>query len=123
MLEDFWVSTTAVDVSAGAAEIQVRIEASDDLAGFGSGSTGNGSIDIRHTDGSNPFGRGSLPITGGTLLNPTFEFTLTVPAFSKAGEYPITLRVIDNVFNGPYYDADDLAALGFPHTITVTNGD
>src|SRR6202011_841654 len=86
----------------------------DDLSGFGSGSTGNGSIDVRHTSGSNPFGRGSLPITGGTPLNPTFDFTLTVPQFSPSGSYPINLTLTDNVFNTVRYSSADLQRLGFP---------
>src|SRR5262245_24997528 len=71
-LVSFSVSPLVIDTSTGPATISVRIEAHDDLSGFGSDSTGSGSIDIRHSSGGNPFGRGSLPITGGTSLDPVF---------------------------------------------------
>jgi hypothetical protein len=120
-LVSFSISPTNVDVSNGPAILSVRIAASDDLSGFGSGSTGNGSIDIRHASGASPFGRGSLPITGGTNLNPIFEFTLTVPQFSQSGSYPINLTLIDNVFNTARFTPADLQSLGFPSTITVVS--
>jgi len=110
-----------MDTSSGPASLSVHIEAVDDLSGFGSGSTGNGSIDIRHENGSNPFGRGSLPITGGTNLNPIFEFTLTAPQYSPAGTYPISLALIDNVFNTTRLNSNDLAALGFPSQLTIVD--
>ena len=118
-LVSFTITPTTVDVSSGPATLNVRIMASDDLSGFGSGSTGSGSIDIRHTSGANPFGRGSLPLTGGTALNPTFEFTLTVPQFSLSGSYPINLTLIDNVFNAVTFTPANLQTRGFPSMITV----
>jgi uncharacterized protein (TIGR03437 family) len=120
-LISFSIGPTTVDVSSGPATLTVRVVATDDLSGFGSGSTGNGSIDIRHTSGASPFGRGSLPMTGGTTLNPVFDFTLTVPQFSQAGTYPINLTLIDNVFNTARFAPADLQARGFPSTITVTS--
>jgi uncharacterized protein (TIGR03437 family) len=119
-LVSFSISPTTVDVSAGPATLTVHIVASDDLSGFGSGSTGNGSIDIRHTSGASPFGRGSLPMTGGTALNPIFDFTLTVPQFSQSGSYPINLTLIDNAFNTARFAPADLQARNFPSSITVT---
>ncbi|MCX6621199.1 MAG: hypothetical protein NTY38_08975 [Acidobacteria bacterium] len=115
----FSISPTTVDTSSGPVTLNVRIAASDDLSGFGSGSTGNGSIDLRQPSGGNPFGRGSLPITGGTNLNPIFEFTLTVPQFSPSGPYPISIVLVDNVFNIQRVSPSDLAARGFPSAITV----
>jgi len=118
-LLDFSLSATSVDTTAGPATVTVRIEAQDDLSGFGSGSTGNGWIDVRHTSGANPVGWGSLPITGGTLLHPIFELTLTFPQFSPAGSYPITLELLDNVFNSATFSSADLAGRGFPSEIVV----
>src|SRR4051794_33578243 len=69
-LVDFSISPLSMDTDAGPVNLSVRIVAHDNLSGFGSGSTGSGSIDIRHSSGGNPFGRGSLPITGGTTLDP-----------------------------------------------------
>ena len=118
-LMSFSITPTTVDVSRGPATLNVHIVAQDDLSGFGSSSTGNGSIDIRHTSGSSPFGRGSLPQTSGTLLNPTFDFTLTVPQFSLNGSYPINLTLIDNAFNTARFTPSDLLRMGFPSAITV----
>ena len=120
-LLSFNISPTTVNVSKGPATLNVRISASDDLSGFGSGSTGNGYIDIRLPSGSSPFGRGSLPLTGGTTLNPIFEFTLTVPQYYPSGLYPISLALIDNVFNTLRLSSSDLQARGFPSVITVTS--
>ncbi|HKY39642.1 MAG TPA: hypothetical protein VJN18_27075 [Polyangiaceae bacterium] len=117
----FSVSSLVVDTSSGPATVTVQIEAQDDLSGFGSGSTGNGSIDVRHSSGTNPVGSGSLPITGGTPLQPIFELTLTFPQFSQAGTYPIQLQLLDNVFNTASFDAADLAALGLPSSIAVSS--
>ncbi len=119
---NFSISPTSVDVSNGPVTINVRIAASDNLSGFGSGSTGSGSIDIRHQSGANPIGRGSLPITGGTSLHPVFEFTLTMPQFSQTGVYPINITLIDNVFNTLYVTPDSLRLRGFPSAITVVAG-
>jgi hypothetical protein len=117
----FTVSPLAVDTSAGPATVTVHIEATDDLSGFGGGGTGNGSIDMRHSSGTNPVGSGSLPITGGTLLHPTFDFTLTFPRSSQAGSYPINLVLIDNVFNEARFTPAALAARGLPSAIQVTS--
>lgn len=120
-LVDFSITPLQIDASSSAVAIAVRIEASDDLAGFGSGSTGSGSIDVRHTSGSNPIGSGSLPITGGNPLNPVFEFTLSMPRYSKQGIYPVSIRLIDNTFNSVSYSSAQLGALGFPASIEVTS--
>lgn len=58
-------------------------------------------------------------MTGGTNLNPIFEFTLTVPQFSPVGAYPISLTLIDNVFNSLNVPSASLQARGFPYAITV----
>ena len=113
----FTVSPLVVYTTAVPATVTVHIEAMDDLSGFGSG--GNGSIDVRHVSGANPVGRGSLPITGGTLLHPSFDFTLTFPQFSQAGAYPINLDLIDKVFNETRFAPADLAARGLPSEIQV----
>ena len=119
-LVSFTVSPLVVDTSTGTASVSVRIEARDDLSGFGGGTgTGNGSIDVRHTSGNPPVGRGSLPITGGTNLEPVFEFDLTFPQFSALGFYPINLTLIDNLFNTLRLSPADLAARGFPSQIEV----
>ena len=116
-LIDFTVSPLMVDTSTGSASVSVRVEARDDLSGFDNG--GNGSIDVRHTSGSNYVGSG-LPITGGTNLEPVFEITLTVPQFSQSGFYPITLHLSDNMGNVVFFSSADLAARGFPSQIEVT---
>lgn len=122
VLVDLQLSSVALDTTGGAASVQVRIEASDDLSGFGAGGTGSGSIDIRHTDGGNPFGRGSLdPIVEGDPLQPVFEFSLTAPQFSPSGSYPLNLTLVDNLYNTRYYSSEQLIALGFPGVITITS--
>jgi hypothetical protein len=115
----FTVSPRSVDTSAGPATVNVHIEAEDDLSGFGSGSTGNGSIDVRHPSGSNPVGLGSLPLTGGTALRPVFDFTLTFPQFSQRRRLPIGLDLVDNVYNHTRLSSTDLAGRGLPATIEV----
>ena len=109
-----------VDTTTGSATISVRIEAKDDISGFGSGSTGSGSIRIESPSGQ-PVGRGISPITGGTVLEPIFEFEIEFPQFSEPGTWEVSLTLIDNVFNTVRFEAEDLANLGFPSTVEVTS--
>uniref|UniRef100_A0A7S3PAT4 Uncharacterized protein n=1 Tax=Amphora coffeiformis TaxID=265554 RepID=A0A7S3PAT4_9STRA len=122
-LLSFTVSPTAVDTTFGPVQVRVEISARDDLAGFchDDCGTGNGSIDVHHVSGDNPVGWGSLPIVSGTTLEPVFEFDLTFPRYSRAGDYPISITLLDVVYNAARYDAIDLAAGGFPSKITVTS--
>ena len=117
----FTVSPLVVDTTAGPATVTVHIEATDDRSGFGSGSTGNGSIDVRHSSDANPVGRGSLPLTSGTALHPSFDFTLSFPQASQPGSYPINLELIDNAFNHASFTPAALAARGMPSAIQVTS--
>ena len=115
------VSPLAINTSSGTATVSVRIEARDNFTGFGAATgTGNGSINIVSPSGQ-PVGLGSLPITGGTDLEPIFEFDLEFPQFSEQGTWDISLTLIDNLFNSASYSANDLANLGFPSTIEVTS--
>jgi hypothetical protein len=116
-LVDFQVNPQVINTTNGEATVHVRIEARDDLSGFGSGSTGNGSIDIRSPSTQQAAGRGSLPITSGTNLEPVFEFDLTFPQFSQAGTWNISLVLIDNVFNEVRLNSADLQSLGYVSTI------
>ncbi len=120
-LINFEVTPIAINTSTGSATISVRIEARDNFTGFGAATgTGNGSIDIISPSGQ-PVGLGSLPITGGTDLEPIFEFELEFPQFSEQGTWEISLVLIDNLFNTSSFNSNDLALLGFPSTIEVTS--
>ena len=120
-LVNFEVSPLAIDTSTGNASVSVRIEASDNFTGFGAGTgSGNGSIQILSPSGQ-PVGRATLPITGGTSLEPIFEFDLVFPQFSEQGTWDISLVLVDNLFNASNFSSDDLAKLGFPSTIEVTS--
>src|SRR5437879_989595 len=97
-LVSFSVSPLSADTSAGPATLTVTIAARDDSNGFDTGPTGNGRIVFTNDSGSNVFGRQSLPIASGTATSPVFQFVLTVPQFTPAGTYRISLTLVDLAF-------------------------
>jgi uncharacterized protein (TIGR03437 family) len=121
-LVSFSISPLSVDTSAGPATLNISISAQDNSNGFGSNAAGNGSISLALQSGNTIFSRQSLPVTGGTLTNPIFQFGFTLPQFSPSGAYSIGITLVDNASNTSIFNAASLQALGFPSAITVTNG-
>ncbi len=122
VLVNLTLNAAVFDVSTAPGSIQVRIEATDDRAGFESvlASTGNGSIVLRSVDFPNsPLGRGSLPLTGGTVVDGVFEFALPIGQNWPGGIYEISIALLDSAYNTVYYDPSDLAALGLPSQIEI----
>jgi len=85
-LVSFTVSPLVVDTSTGSASVSVRIEARDDISGLDRGGWSTGQLSFRHTSESNAVA-GVLLITGGTNLEPIFEFDLTFPQLIGIGNH------------------------------------
>jgi hypothetical protein len=98
-LISFNVSPSTVDSSAGPGSFIVSITAQDPSNGFGGNASGNGGIALSLGSGTTVISRQGLPITGGTAANPVFQFALTVPQFTPAGVYSISLTLTDNASN------------------------
>ena len=114
------VSPLSVDSSSGPAVLAITITASDAANGFNANAAGNGSLTLALAGGTAVFTRQGLPITGGTSVNPVFQFTMTLPPLTTAGVYAIGLILVDNASNVAAFSSANLAALGFPSSITVT---
>ena len=124
VLVNLALNASVFDVSTAPGSILVRIEATDDRVGFEPVpmSYGNGFITIVNAEtGGNPLGRGSLPLTGGTLTDGVFEFALPVDQGWPGGTYNIILGLYDAVGNLAYYDTNALAALGMPSQFQIVS--
>ncbi len=119
-LVGFSVSSQLVDTSSGPAPLIFSITAQDAANGFNGNSAGNGSLTLALAGGFAVFTRQGLPIAAGTSVSPFFQFTLTLPQFTTAGVYAISLTLVDNASNTASFTSANLAALGFPSSITVT---
>jgi len=104
------VSPLSADTSSGPAAVTVSIAARDDANGFDTVGSGNGRIVFTSDSGTSVFGRQSLPVTGGTATSPVFQFVLTVPQFTPAGTYRISLTLEDTAFNTTTFSSTDLQA-------------
>src|SRR6266566_4756053 len=119
-LVSFSVSPLSADTSSGPAALTVSIGARDDSNGFDTSASGNGRIVFTSDSGTTVFGRQSLPVTGGTATSPVFQLVLSVPQFSPAGTYRISLTLEDTAFNTATFSSADLQARGFPSSILLT---
>lgn len=122
VLVNLTLNASVFDVSTAPGSIQVRIEATDDRIGFEPvlASTGNGSMILRSVDHPNsPLGRGSLPLTSGTVVDGVFEFELPIGENWPGGVYEIYISLLDSAYNTVYYNPWDLAALGLPSQIEI----
>ena len=120
-LVNFNLTPLTVDTSAGPATLNVSISAQDTTNGFGVNAAGNGSLSFSLQSGNTIFSRQGLPMTGGTITNPIFQFAFTLPQFSPPGMYAISITLVDNASNMATFTAASLQALGFPSTLTVTD--
>jgi hypothetical protein len=107
----------SVDVTNNPANVNITVQATDDLSG----------VDFVNVGWASPSGKnsvgGTLSLTSGTGLNGTWTLTATVARFVEPGTWNITYLVMeDSVGNASYYYPADLQALGFSTTLQVVDG-
>jgi len=107
-----------IDVSAGSQSITVTARITDDLSGFLWGNMlfqSPSQIQVR--GGSFD----SWTIISGDIYNGVYEFTINVPQYAEAGEWRVLyFGGSDTTGNARYYYTEELAALGFPTVLTVS---
>jgi RTX calcium-binding nonapeptide repeat (4 copies) len=111
VLESLTLSTDQIDTSQGPATIHVTAHITDDLSGlrqavmrFGEVTQGNAvfSADFR---------------TSGTAQDGIYEFTTTVPRYTRQGTFHLAVYLVDAQNNYQLLSSDALAAAGLPSAV------
>jgi hypothetical protein len=100
------ITPDVVDISAGAASVDVHVSFSDALIGISSVS-----VQILSPSGNSVAGSNIWNLTQGDANSGTYSGILTIPQYSAAGNYSITIGLHDAAGNSRYIDnAEDLFA-------------
>ena len=117
-LVDLDFSPTTVDVTGGPADVTLTFQVTDDLAGLQSG--------VLEFHSPSPevqvVGRGftQVELLSGDNKDGTYQLTVTIPQFSKAGTWNLArVFLLDKVSNAVGLTTAEVTALGFPTQLTV----
>jgi len=105
----------SVNVTAGAQTVDVTIHATDNLSG----------VDYANIVFTSPSGKQTQNVyayrTGGTPLTAVLTTTVTIPQYSEAGAWAVSLDLYDNAGNDAHYPTAALTAAKFETTLSVTS--
>jgi hypothetical protein len=115
MLVGFDFNPKSVDISAGSGTTTCTMIVTDSPAG----------VDWVQCSFDSPGGqhvycRANSPSTG-DIYNGTFACDVTIPQYSAAGTWVVSVGLGDNVNNNELYDTAELQQMGFPTDLEVTN--
>ena len=116
VLISFTLSPPSIDTRAGAQSIFFGVHATDDLSGVR-----QADIFLRKPSGSETFAA-VLALTSGDARDGVWTGLKTFQPFDESGIWTISqLEIADTAGNYTIFHATDLAALGFPSTLSVTS--
>ncbi len=102
-----------IDTSTGARAVVVDVHATDDLSGVGS-------VQATLTSGGQSQSAPASLQAGGTVLDGTWQATVTLPRWSQQGTWRLSLTAIDQIGNSVSLSPSQITALGLPDSIAQT---
>jgi hypothetical protein len=109
---DFDFDPKAVDTSSSSQDITFTAHLTDDLSGIDRSTQ----LRLRSPSG-NQFAGGCFDLISGTVLDGTYETTITLPQYSESGTWHLEyFLLLDDVGNRKDLSEDYFATLGFPTT-------
>jgi hypothetical protein len=110
----------SVNVTKGPADFNVTMQATDNLSGVLAG-VADGFLYFTSPSGVQS-ASGYAEVTGGTPLNATLTAGVTISQYAESGVWTLqSVEITDDTGNTAYYDAQALAAAGFPTKLSVTS--
>jgi hypothetical protein len=113
------VSPSAINVSAGAQDVNVEVDLTDAPAGVR-----GVSFLIRSPSAGQIYQRFESELKSGTAQSGTWQLGIApfrIPQFSESGTWTVDLSLFDTVTNNGSVSASQLRALGFSPDLTVTS--
>ena len=102
-----------IDTSTGSRAVVIDVHATDDLSGVGS-------LQATLTSGGQSQSASASLQSGGTVLDGTWQATVTLPRWSQQGTWWLSLAATDQIGNSVSLSPSQIVALGLPDSIAQT---
>ncbi len=112
-VEGVTLSPESLNTAGGPQAVTVAVHATDGLSGVAS-------LGATLSSGSQTHSAQAVLRAGGTALDGTWLATITLPRWSREGTWQLSLTATDEVGNAVSLSSSQIAALGFPSSISQT---